>query len=69
MPVKTLPANEKQKLKEKYQKQEAEKIVEANRKLLKTRFKNKLATASSAADVLKLVKILSRHVFGEEDGE
>lgn len=42
---------------------------DGEKRKLKARFKDKLATANTVAEIRKCLIILSRHVFNETDGE
>ncbi len=48
---------------------QTEQTVLSNRKKLKDRFKTMIQSASTVADLKKCIRVLARHVFGEEDGE
>jgi len=48
---------------------QTEQAVLNNRKKLKVRFKTMIQNANTVAELKKCVRVLARHVFGEEDGE
>lgn len=50
-------------------KSQAARDQQAVKKTLKDKFKQKLAAANTVAELKILVRILSKHVFGEPDDE
>ena len=50
-------------------KKQADRNRNAARKTLKDKFKQKLASANTVAELKVLVRILSKHVFGDPDDE
>lgn len=50
-------------------KNQAVRTQQAAKKTLKGKFKQKMAAANTVAELKVLVRILSKHVFGEPDDE